>query len=97
MYKDGYFPNFLVDNIKNILIDLCEEIEAIPPKTNGELYTLTHIATEKINDLADEFEQNDSELETAAREDIGANFDFIVNAYGFKDADLEEVIAPRDW
>ena len=97
MYNDGYFPDFLVDKIKKILTDLCEEIEAQAPSTNEELYVLTHTATEKINDLEEEFESNDSELETGAREDMGVNFDFIVLSYGFKDADLEEVIAPRDW
>lgn len=97
MYSDDYFPNFLVDKIKNILMDLCKEIEAKAPSTNEALYVLTHAATEKINDLEQEFEENESELETGAREAMGADFDFIVHSYGFVDADLEEVIAPRDW
>ncbi len=97
MYNDGYFPNFLVDKIKGILLDLCIQIEAKSPKSNEELYKLSHAATERINKLEDEFEENESELETGAREAMGADFDFIVLTYGFKDADLEEVIAPRDW
>jgi hypothetical protein len=43
-----------------------------------------------------EFEENDSELETAARKAIAEDFERIATAYGF-DADIEELIAPRDW
>jgi hypothetical protein len=60
------------------------------------LYALTHAATEEFNALAEEFEENDSELETAAREAIAEDFEWIAKAYGF-DADIEELIAPRDW
>jgi hypothetical protein len=28
---------------------------------------------------------------------MGAEFEFIVRAYGFQDVDIEDVIAPRDW
>ncbi len=97
LYADGYFPDFLVDKIKVILIDLCEQIEREPLKDDASLLKLTHAATERINLLAEEFAENDSELETGARETMGAEFEFIVRAYGFADIDIEKVIAPRDW
>jgi len=97
MYKDGYFPDFLVDKIKSILIDACQQIEEKKPSTENELFLITHLAVEKINDLEEEFEENNSELETEAREVMGADFDFIVKTYGFKDVDIEDVIAPREW
>tara|TARA_R110002096_G_scaffold24071_1_gene76048 strand:- start:1363 stop:1704 length:342 start_codon:yes stop_codon:yes gene_type:complete len=97
MYRDGYFPNFLVDKIKAILLALCERIESEQPKDEKSLLELTHAATEQINNLAEEFEENDSELETEAREIMAENFEFIVQAYGFQNIDIEEVIAPRDW
>ncbi|WP_192823784.1 DUF5713 family protein [Rufibacter sp. LB8] len=96
MYADDYFPDFLVDKGKAILIQLCLEIEKAEPKTLDELYTLTHTATEKFNDLEDEFSENGSEIETAARENIAMDFEAISNAYGFE-ADVEELIAPRNW
>jgi hypothetical protein len=97
MYNDGYFPNFLVDKIKEILLDVCQQIEQKKPKSDDELFSITHPAIEMINNLEEEFEENDSELETEAREVMGADFDFIVTTYGFKDVDIEDVIAPRDW
>jgi len=97
MYRDGYFPDFLVNKIKNILIMLCKSIEEESPNNVESLLILTHSATEKINQLEEEFEENDSELETGARESMAEDFDFIVRAYGFKDIDIEDVIAPRDW
>lgn len=97
MYNDDYFPNFLVDKIKIILVELCEKIEKENPANSESLFVLTHAATEKINDLDEEFEENDSELETRARESMGEDFEFIVRAYGFNDVDIEDVIAPREW
>jgi len=32
-----------------------------------------------------------------AREEIAEDFWFVANAYGFADADVEELIAARDW
>lgn len=97
MYSDGYFPDFLVHKIKAILVELCEQIEAEKPGEAESLLKLTHAATERINDLQDEFDDNDSELETAAREDMAESFGHIVDAYGFTELDIEDVIAPRDW
>ncbi len=96
MYQDSYFPTFLVDKCRNILLALCYKIETNNPTTLDQLYELTHAATEKLNDLEDEFFNNDSEIETVARECLAKNFEFIANAYGFE-ADIEELIAPRYW
>ncbi len=96
MFDDDYFPDFLVEKGKNILIELCEQIESQKPQDLKALYALTHAATDRFNDLQEEFEENDSEIETAAREAIAADFAFLASAYGF-DADTEELIATRDW
>jgi len=97
MYRDGYFPNFLVDKVRDAIINACREIEAEKPTTHEDLYAITCRATEKINDLQDEFEENDSEIETAARDDIAMAFGYVAKTYGFPDADLEELVATRDW
>ena len=70
MYQDDYFPDFLVDKIKNLLQQVIELLET------GET-DMTIIqnkfdeAVESINDLQDEFEENESEIETVARDSIG--------------------------
>ena len=97
MYSDGYFPNNLVDKCKNILLEVCLKIETEKVNNLDNLYKITHSATDKINEMQDEFYENDSEIETAARDCFGENFDFIANSYGFTNADTEELIAPRDW
>jgi Family of unknown function (DUF5713) len=96
MQQDSYFPEALVAKGKSILVALCEAIEAQAPKSLEQLYVLTHAATEEFNVLGEEFEENGSELETAARESIGGDFDFIAKSYGFE-ADIEELIASREW
>ena len=97
MYEDDYFPDHLVDKGKQILLRLCERIEKEKPADEAGLYVMTHAATDEFNELAEEFYEAESELETAARESIGEDFAFIASAYGFEDADVEELIATRDW
>jgi len=96
MYSDAYFPDFLVDKGKQILVQLCEQLEAQAPTDAEGVYRLTHAATEAFNALAEEFGEHDSEIETVAREAIAADIDAIVRANGFE-LDVEELIAPRDW
>jgi len=96
MDRDKYFPAFLVDRGKQILIRLCEAIEAQKPTDQEGLLRLTHAATNEFNALGEEFLENGSELETIAREIIGEDFDFIVKSYGFE-VNIEDVIATRDW
>lgn len=97
MYDDAYFPDVAVDMVRDVLTRLCDEIETKSPSDLDELYKLTHAATERINDLEDTFHQHGSEIETTARECMAEEFGVIADAYGFQDADIEELIAPRDW
>lgn len=97
MYDDEYFPNFLVDKCKAIFLNACLRIEQEQPDNLDALYAITHEATEQLNELQDEFDENDSEIETVARDCLGETMHFIAQAYGFNDADIEELIAPRDW
>ena len=49
-----------------------------------------------INDLQDEFYENDSEIETVARDCIGVTVDYILKWFGIP-IDMEEAIRERDW
>jgi hypothetical protein len=97
MINDKYYPNHLVEEGQQILIKLCLDIEKSEPKNLEDLYKLTHAATSQFNDLEEKFIENDSEIETVARECIGENFYDIAIAYGFKDVDREDIIATREW
>lgn len=97
MYDDEYFPDHLVDKGKAILLGLCGRIETDRPADLTALYTLTHAATEEFNALQAEFDEAGSEIETVARDVIGEEFWFVATAYGFDGADIEELIATRDW
>ena len=97
LYKDDYFPDQVLDKGKAILLRLCERIEAEKPADLAALYALTEVATEEFNALEAEFDAAGSEIETVAREEIAEDFGFVADAYGFEDADVEELIAARDW
>ena len=96
MYQDPYFPTFLVDKCKSVLLKLCQTIETNKPKNLEELYTLTQASTLELNELQEEFFEHDSEIETGARECLAMDFEFVAKAYGY-DADVEELIGTRDW
>lgn len=96
MYGDGYFPDHCVDKVRDVLVALCQRIETEKPADLEALYHLTQAATEQINELEEYFGEHDSELETGARETMAEDFSQIATAYGFE-ADVEELIATRDW
>lgn len=97
LYRDDYYPDPVVDLGKAILLRLCERIETERPADLPALYALTEVATEEFNALQDDFEAAGSEIETVAREEIAEDFRFVAQAYGYADADVEELIAVRDW
>lgn len=95
MYQDEYFPDFLVDKVRELVqnvIDFLEteerDLEVIQEKFDE--------MTEAINDLQEEFEENDSELETGARENIGETVEYILKWFDI-DIDVEDAIRMRDW
>ncbi len=95
MVGDDYFPAHLVKKGQGILKALAARIEKENPQGEA-VYALTHATTEEFNALQEEFFEEDSEIETAARESIAGDIGFILEAYGY-DLDLEEAIAPSDW
>ena len=95
MYQDEYFPDFLVDKVKNEIQKVIEFLE------NGE--TDTEVIQTKldevvcaINELQDEFDENDSEIETVARDCIGETVEYILKWFNI-DIEIEEALRERDW
>lgn len=95
MYRDSYYPDFLVDKIK-------EAIKVVVYFLENETYTIESVQlkldemTDKINDLSEEFYAHDSEIETVARESIADTVYLVLKAYQV-DIDIEEAIRNRDW
>ena len=72
MYQDDYYPAFLVDKVKDELQKVIDLLESGETDTEAVQEKLDE-AVCGINDLQDEFYENDSEIETVARDCIGAN------------------------
>ena len=95
MYQDNYYPAFLVDKVKDELqkvIDLLESGETDTEIIQENLDEMTLA----INDLQDAFDENDSEIETVARDCIGITVEYVLNWFGIP-IDMEEAIRERDW
>ena len=95
MYADQYFPNFLVDKVKNVIKEVVVFIEEGDHET-VEIQEAFDKMTLSINVLEDEFYENDSEIETGARESIGETVQRILEYFEI-DIDTEEAIRERDW
>jgi peptidoglycan hydrolase CwlO-like protein len=64
--------------------------------TKQEIQTELDRIVIKINELREKFEENDSEIETVARESIGETIENILKHFEI-DIDIEEAIRERDW
>ena len=95
MYSDGYFPDFLVDKVKALIMKVIELLET-GERDLKKIQKAFDKMTLAINDLEEEFEENDSELETGARESIGATVEYILRWFEI-DIDVEDAIGARDW
>lgn len=95
MYRDGYFPDFLVDKVKAELVRVIDLLEAGETDTEVIQEKLDEM-TQAINDLEEEFEAHNSELETAARESIGSSVAHILEWFDIP-IDVEDAIRERDW
>ncbi len=95
MYGDEYFPDFLVDKVKSELQKVITLLES--DETDAEVVQekLDEVII-AINDLQEEFEENDSEIETVARDCIGETVGYILEWFGIP-IDVEEAIRERDW
>ena len=95
MYEDEYYPDYLVDKVRDELqkvIDLLERGETDTAVIQDKLDE----AVCAINDLQEEFDENDSEIETVARDCIGETVAYILEWFDIP-IDTEEAIRERDW
>ena len=95
MYQDGYYPDFLVDKVRALIVPVVASLEA-GERGAKELQARFDAMTIGINDLEDEFLENDSEIETVARESIGQTVRELIDHFGL-DMDVETAIRERDW
>lgn len=98
MYHDGYFPNFLVDKVKKVILEAVSQIEELKEQNSPltEFQNVFDVMTREINELEGEFESNGSEIETVARDSIGITVNEILKFFKI-DIDVEEAIRERDW
>jgi len=95
MYNDDYYPKFLVDKVKNEIVSLVSFLEA-GPHEEEQVQAKLNDMTNAINDLQDAFYENDSEIETVARDSIATTVEEVLQAFGV-DIDIETALEERDW
>ena len=81
MYEDDYYPVFLVDKVRDELQKVIDLLETGETNTDVIQEKLDEVVC-AINDLQEEFDENDSEIETVARDSIGVTVDYILKWFG---------------
>lgn len=95
MYKDSYYPTFLVDKVKEQILEVVRFLES-GSYSNEAIQDELDKMTIAINNLQEEFDEHDSEIETVARDSIGTTVATILHAFKV-DIDIETAIRERDW
>ena len=95
MYQDDYYPDFLVDKVKDELQKVIGLLETGETDT-GVIQAKLDEAVRAVNGLQEEFDENGSEIETAARDCIGTDVRRILEWFSIP-IDVEEAIRERDW
>ena len=95
MAHDDYYPGFLVEKVKEPIMRVVQVLERGETDQDIIQEKLDEMAC-AINELEEEFEENDSELETVARDSIGATVAYILDWFQIN-IDVETAIRQRDW
>ncbi len=95
MYSDPFFPDILVDKVKNLILELIKYLET--GETSRELIQKElDKMTLRINELEDEFFDNNSEIETMARESIARSVEYVLSWFKIR-IDVEDALRLRNW
>ena len=96
MFEDTYYPQFLVEKIKWQFIHLIEFLEGTDVKEISLIQDKLDEFTIFINNLQQEFWDQDSEIETVASESITNTLEYILNWFKV-DVGIEDALREREW
>ena len=96
MFEDTYYPQFLVEKIKWQFIHLIEFLEGTDEKELSLIQDKLDEFTIFINNLQQEFWDQDSEIETVASESIANTLEYILNWFKV-DVGIEDALREREW
>lgn len=92
---DEYYPKHLVDKIKQAILQLIELLE-LGTKDETIIQSKLDDITLFINSLLEQFDENNSEIDTIARESIAETIEYILKWYDIN-INIEQAIRYRDW
>ena len=96
MFEDTYYPQFLVEKIKWQFIHVIEFLEGTDVKELSLIQDKLDEFTIFINNLQQEFWDQDSEIETVASESIANTLEYILNWFKV-DVGIEDALREREW
>lgn len=95
MYEDNYYPDFLVDKLKDEVLNVVEYLEN-EIYDEDELLLVFGEMTENMNSLKSDFQEHDSDLESGARESLEETIKYIIEEFGLE-IDIDDALDGIDW
>jgi predicted nuclease with TOPRIM domain len=95
MYEDPYYPKFLVDDLKSLLLRLVEYLYE-QGRSREEIQEKFDETTININNLQERFHDNDSEIDDVASDCLKIDVEYILKYFAL-DLTVEEALRERAW
>ncbi|MDR3348501.1 MAG: DUF5713 family protein [Acidaminococcales bacterium] len=95
MYEDAYYPKFLVDKLRFVILDFVGYL-ADASRSRKEIQEKLDEMNIMIGSLREEFHENGSEFETVARACVAADIEYILKYFSVG-IELAEALRARDW
>jgi hypothetical protein len=95
MYADAYYPTFLVDKLRFVLLDFVGYL-ADAPRGREEIQEKLDEMNIMIGHLREEFHENGSEFETIAHACVAADIEYILKYFSVG-IELDEALRAQNW
>ena len=95
MFDDEYYPDILVAEIKQCIVQFSKKVAKV--KSDTDIYHCAHAVIAEINEMKPQFEDLDSSLDDAAADYIAEAMMMVVQDQGYMEIEIEELVVNREW
>lgn len=95
LYEDSFYPQYMLDKIKLMLLDFIFYIEENPTgitDVGNKIFELV----EEVKSMQDEFIAEESEFDALAKETLLRDIEYIIKWYHLP-VNLEKELTKREW
>ena len=96
MYEDGYYPDFLVTELKQHIVQFARRVSK-SGLSDADIYRYAHETIVQMNEMKPKFADMDSALDDTAADYIAEAMMMVVQDAGYFEIEMEELVSNREW